>query len=204
MVGGHILGYNLSWQKSIFTLLEPVSCTMIPYLWNIKVTSLFPNPSGATTTEETTNPFIVIVLIVGWQLSCTHLCKRSVSIILLLIQFQRSSTFAFSCLPNLSPIDWYNLCKPLTPPLLIEMYKIRYKTAIFQSTFSTRWGFVPSNCCQFGSNKHKNSSSLDFSYVDTTFPAHSGRERKTPHTTVTHEFSSKYMVFSWWRWGREV
>ena len=61
-----VLGWNLPWQKSIFNIGEPVCClcaSMITYLWNVKVTSLFANPVGTTTRAETTNPLIVIVTV---------------------------------------------------------------------------------------------------------------------------------------------
>ena len=56
---------------------------------------------------------------------------------------------------------------PLIPPLLIVMYKIRCKLQFFQSVSPSIEVLLPSNCCQFGSNKLiKILTGLDISYVD--------------------------------------
>ena len=110
---------------------------------------------GITPERKTINPFIVIELIGDCYLSCTHLCKRSMCLSCYFLSNPRS----FSIL--LSPISliyhqWIP-CNPFTSSLLIVMHKIRCKTTIFWSIFTTVEVLLPRNCHQFGSKKLINS-----------------------------------------------
>ena len=140
MVGSHVLGWYLPWQRSVFTLTEPVIffASMKTFLWNVKFPFSRSLKAQAPTKGRLQTPSLLscYLLTINYPiLTCVHV---KVSIIFW------SNPRGFPALPSLTSLIYHQWisCNPLTPPLLIVMYKTRCKTAILWSIFSTCWGFV--------------------------------------------------------------
>ena len=137
MVGSHVLGWNLPGQRPVFTLTEPVCCLFVKFPFSRPLKAQAPHQG------ETPAPLIVIVtmLIVDSLLSCLlHVREVCVHPFTLYpipeVPPPLPSTPTTPLFPHLPNYHQRISCNPLMTPLLIVMYKIRYKTANFWCIFS--------------------------------------------------------------------
>ena len=126
----------------------------------------FQTPQGTPTAPEeaTTEPLTVILLghtpslctvsVVNYPVPA-NVKEVSVSLFYSLFKLRDSPT-----LPSPASLiyhQWISWNTPLMFPPLILLYKISCKFPFFGALSHSVWLSLPSNCCHFGSNKHKNS-----------------------------------------------
>ena len=149
-MGSRVLGWYLPWQRSVFTLTEPVIffASMKTFLWNVKFPFSRSLKAQAPTKGRLQTPSLLscYLLTINYPiLTCVHV---KVSIIFW------SNPRGFPALPSLTSLIYHQWisCNPLTLSPLILMYKIGTKLP-FPRAFS-QWVeiLLPRNCCQFGSN----------------------------------------------------
>lgn len=147
----HVLGQYLSWQRSSFTLNEPVYCIFAPtktYLWNIRVSPSFRPLRGIISHQKTRSKDpsllscsyhipILCVVNVNCELSFpTHVKEVLVSLFYSLSNLRDSLTLlSLAYLIYNQRISW-NL---LMPPTFIVVNKIHYKTLILWSILLNCW-----------------------------------------------------------------
>ena len=140
-----------SWQRSIFTLSEPVCClfaSRITYLWNVRVIS-FSRPLMAYPGHQSTRPqspsllssppyHLCTVNVNYWPPALTNVKETSASLF-----YYSFSPRGFPTLLSLTLLAYHQwILWILLTFFFIIMYKISCTTAILQSIFSICWDFA--------------------------------------------------------------
>ena len=137
MVGSHDLGWYLPWKRSIFTWTNPVCCLYVcrvTHVWNTRVISFY---SGLLTAPEWRPENPSLLLLSYYLLTAIYPTPTNIKEVCVYHYFL-SNPRDFPTLLSPASLIYHQCitCNPLTPPLLIVMYKIGFKFAILWNIFS--------------------------------------------------------------------